>query len=131
MRTGIDRNPTDTTKELRGIRSSATTRLSEREVTSFVTKARAGKASGKLSDGGGLFLGVAPVSGKALWRLRYRMGEKDTLLALGTFPAVSLKEARRKAQDGKFLIEQGRDPVTERRKQRIAATASIGRTFAD
>ena len=49
----------------------------------------------KLSDGGGMFLFCTP-SGGRLWRLKYRFGGKEKLLALGAYPAVSLKDARQR-----------------------------------
>jgi hypothetical protein len=44
----------------------------------------------KLFDGGGLFLLVNP-NGSKLWRLKYRFGGREKLLALGPFHLVSLK----------------------------------------
>ena len=48
----------------------------------------------KLTDGGGLQLSVQP-SGARLWRLAYRFGGKQKLLALGVYPTLSLARARR------------------------------------
>lgn len=45
----------------------------------------------KLFDGDGMFLLVTPQGGKC-WRLKYRFGGKEKLLALGTYPEVSLAE---------------------------------------
>lgn len=47
----------------------------------------------KLSDGGGLFLLVRPAGGK-LWRRKYHLQGKENLFAIGSFPQVSLAEAR-------------------------------------
>ncbi len=53
----------------------------------------------KLYDGGGLFLLVTPAGGK-LWRLKYRQENgKEGLLSFGSYPAVSLEQARRKRDD--------------------------------
>jgi hypothetical protein len=35
-------------------------------------------------------------SGGQIWRLKYRFGGKDKLLALGSYPMVGLKETREK-----------------------------------
>ncbi len=54
----------------------------------------------KLSDGGGLFLLATP-NGSRLWRLAYRFGGRQKLLALGSYPATlpsDAWEARRKAK---------------------------------
>ncbi len=46
----------------------------------------------KLFDGRGLYVEVSPVGGK-LWRLKYRFGGKEKLLALGRYPEVGLARA--------------------------------------
>ena len=43
-----------------------------------------GKAR-KLTDGGGLYLHIAPGGGK-LWRMRYRFDGKEKLLSFGPYP---------------------------------------------
>src|SRR5689334_23952865 len=48
----------------------------------------------KISDGGGLYLLVQP-NGSKLWRMAYRFLGKQKTLALGQYPAVTLREARR------------------------------------
>lgn len=50
----------------------------------------------KMADSGGLYVLVNPGGGK-LWRLKYRFDGKERLFAIGTYPAVSLKEARAQA----------------------------------
>ena len=57
----------------------------------------------KLSDGEGLFLLVQP-NGSKLWRLAYRFLGKQKALALGSYPRVTLAEARRKRDDAKRLL---------------------------
>jgi len=47
-----------------------------------------------LSDGDGLHLLVYP-SGSKLWRLRYRFDGKANMISLGSFPEVSLLDARK------------------------------------
>jgi Arm DNA-binding domain len=47
----------------------------------------------KLSEVGGLFLLVKSTGGK-LWRWKYRLQGKENLFAIGSFPQVSLAEAR-------------------------------------
>jgi hypothetical protein len=49
----------------------------------------------RVRDGDGMFLEIRP-NGSKYWRLKYRFGGKEKLLALGTHPAVTLKEARGK-----------------------------------
>jgi hypothetical protein len=59
----------------------------------------------KLSDGGGLQLWVQPNGGR-LWRLAYRFDNKQKLLALGAYPAVSLADARQARDQAKRLLER-------------------------
>ncbi len=63
----------------------------------------------KYSDGGGLFLHVSESGGK-LWRLAYRYNGKQKLLSFGAYPAVSLKDARKRRDDAKELLAKDVDP---------------------
>jgi integrase len=63
----------------------------------------------KLSDGKGLFLLVTK-SGAKYWRLKYRFLKKEKSLALGVYPSVTLKQARKATLIAKEQIEQGIDP---------------------
>lgn len=82
----------------------------------------------RLTDGDGLMLEVTP-SGSKLWRLRYRFGGKEKMLALGRYPMVRGPEARRRAASARNDIAEGCDPGAERRavrdRQRVAADESF------
>ena len=52
---------------------------------------------GRYSDGGGLALNVDP-KGNRSWVVRLWDGQKETMRGLGSYPAISLKEARKLAQ---------------------------------
>ena len=69
----------------------------------------------KLFDGGGLFLLIATSGGKR-WRLKYRFNNKEKIIALGTYPSISLKDAREIRDEYKSLIAKGIDP-NEQKKQ--------------
>lgn len=69
----------------------------------------------KLSDGGGLFLLIKPTGGK-LWRWKYRLQGKENLFAIGTYPAVSLAEARQSRENARALVKQGIHPAHERQR---------------
>ena len=47
----------------------------------------------RLGDSAGLFLLVQPSGGK-LWRLKYRLDQREKKLGIGTYPEVRLAEAR-------------------------------------
>lgn len=73
----------------------------------------------RLFDGGGLYLEVSPAGGK-LWRWKYRHGGKERRLALGSWPATSLKEARARAVEARRTLEGGQDPGAVKRQERQA-----------
>ncbi len=82
----------------------------------------------KLSDGGGLFLLIQP-SGSKLWRLAYRYGGRQKLLALGSYPLVSLADARTAREAAKKLLSDGIDPSEARKSERRAQKISRVNTF--
>ncbi len=63
----------------------------------------------KLADEKGMFLLVNPNSSK-YFRLKYRIGGKEKLLALGVYPETSLKQARDKRDDARSQLADGIDP---------------------
>lgn len=82
----------------------------------------------KLFDSGGLFLLVQPSGGK-WWRLKYRFGGKEKLLSLGTYPDISLKEARDKRDAARKGLSQGVDPGVKRKAEKISQTAQVANAF--
>jgi integrase len=87
------------------------------------------KGIAKLYDGAGLFVEAAP-NGSTFWRLKHSGGRKtDTL---GSYPEMSLKEAREAAIKSRSKIAQGIDPVEEKRQkrqERKAAQVNLANTF--
>jgi integrase len=81
----------------------------------------------KLFDGGGLFLLVTPTGGK-LWRLKYRFGGIEKMLALGAYPQTSLADARQKRDQARALMLNGVDPRDIKKAQK-AAGAQENETF--
>ncbi len=67
----------------------------------------------------GLMLDVKD-SGAKSWILRTMVGGRRRNIGLGSFPDVTLSQAREKARLKKELILQGVDPVQERRERRQA-----------
>jgi len=93
-----------------------------------IRNAKPGDKPVKMFDERGLFLVVTPTGGK-WWRFRYAFGGKEKLLSLGTYPDVSLKEAREKRDEARKLIAQGSDPGAERKAARAAVAALTENCF--
>lgn len=73
------------------------------------------------ADGGGLFLEVYP-GGTRSWRYSYRLrgATKSEKVSLGTYPKISLKEARKRAAESRALVKAGISPA------RVKASAKRG-----
>ena len=63
----------------------------------------------KLADAQGMYLHVKPNGGKH-WRLKYRFNGKEKLMALGTYPDVSLAQARERKMEARKLLTSNIDP---------------------
>jgi hypothetical protein len=83
----------------------------------------------KLSDGEGLQLWVKASDAK-LWNLAYRFDGKQRKPAIGPFPRVSLKDARRRRDEAKRQLYDGLDPSQQKRLAKVAATAQRNNSFA-
>jgi integrase len=81
-----------------------------------IKQARYQDKARKLFDGGGLYLHVQK-SGK-YWRMKYRFGGKERLLALGVYPDLSLQAARRMRDEARALVAEGIDPGERKKAQK-------------
>lgn len=86
------------------------------------------KKQARIYDTGGLYLQTSP-SGSKRWFLKYRAGEKEKQLALGAYPTVSLKAARRARDEAKRKKAEGIDPVQARKVEKLKAINPAGDTF--
>jgi integrase len=82
----------------------------------------------KLSDGRGLQLWITP-DGAKRWRLAYRFGGGQKLLALGVYPAIGLRDARRARDEAKRLLDGGQDPSQARKLAKAAKATASANTF--
>lgn len=73
-----------------------------------------------MSDSGGLVILIKP-SGTNLWRYRYSINAKKQKLSLGSYPEISLSQARIRAADARAKVAQDISPVTERREKKQAS----------
>jgi integrase len=70
----------------------------------------------------GLFF-IIQSSGATSWALRYRAEGASRKLTLGSFPALDLRAARRKAEEERGKIARGEDPAAAKQASRAAAKA--------
>jgi len=82
----------------------------------------------KISDFEGLHILVTP-NGSRLWRLAYRFAGKQKLLALGSYPKMDLRGARRAKDEARARLAEGLDPGHERKLQVIRDRVAAGHTF--
>lgn len=73
----------------------------------------------KLADSGGLYLLVQP-KGAKLWRYKFRLGGVEGLDALGSYPEVTLAQARQAHGESRRLVAQGINPVLARKERKQA-----------
>ena len=89
---------------------------------------------GSYTDGGGLMLKVHKTGGRQ-WLLRLTIDGKRRNMGLGGYPDVGLAEARRLAQEVRAAIQEGRDPIAERKALAAGRAAAPSPpaipTFAD
>lgn len=82
----------------------------------------------RLTDGGGLYLEVTPAGSKR-WFWKFYPDGKESRLALGTYPKVGLKEARRERDKAKAARREGVNPVQARRAARLTNAVNSATTF--
>lgn len=82
----------------------------------------------KVFDSDGLFLLVQP-SGALLWRFRYRKFGVERKLSLGSFPDVTLQQARKERDKAQAQLIDDIDPAEEKRQRRLKAELAAQTTF--
>lgn len=93
-----------------------------------IRKAKHADKQFRLSDGKGLCLLVRPVGSK-LWQFRYRHEGKERTASLGSYPEVSLAEARDKRDAMRKLVAAGVDPVAQHKAERAEKARAGEHTF--
>jgi integrase len=98
-------------------------------LTPAAVKAARPRASAyKLADGEGLHLFVAP-SGLKSFRQRFRLGGKEQLLTHGTYPEMSLAEARAARDHARARLARGEDPRAASSTPAIDTFAAAARAW--
>ena len=94
-----------------------------------VANAKAKANMYKMFDGGGLFLQVNPSGGKH-WKMKYRKNDgKEGLLTFGSYPAVTLEQARKMRDEAKSQKAVGVDPGVARREEKAERMTVAKNTF--
>jgi integrase len=93
-----------------------------------VRQAKATGAAYTLGDMDGLSLAVSPQGGKS-WHFRYYWCGKQKRMSLGTYPEISLREARQARDEARALLARGINPHTHRKQKRQAVLLASENTF--
>lgn len=72
--------------------------------------------AGKHNDGGGLWF-IRRADGGAQWVYRFSLNGKRPEMGLGSYPDVSLKEARQEVGRWRQFVKQGKNPIRQRERE--------------
>ncbi|AFI88585.1 DUF4102 domain-containing protein [Pectobacterium parmentieri] len=78
----------------------------------------------KLADAHGLYLLVSP-NGSKRWYLKYRFEGKESRIAFGAYPLVSLAKAREKRDEIRLLLLEGIHPTEKREEEKEQAQEAL------
>lgn len=93
-----------------------------------IRRSKPGPKAYKLFDGGGLHLLITPSGGK-LWRWKYRFQGTEKQLTLGSYPDITLADARERHASARKLLANGFDPMAERKAEKTAVLVATEHTF--
>lgn len=93
-----------------------------------VEKAKAAEKDYKLSDERGMYLLVTKAGGK-LWRLKYRVDGREKVLCIGSYPDLSLKEARELRDTARNQLANGIDPSADKKARKASSAQSNADSF--
>ncbi len=92
-------------------------RVTDKLTDLTIKKAKSKEKPYKLSDGKGLRLVVNPNGGK-WWRFYYQFDDKEKTLSFGTYPEITLSDAREKRNVARKMIANGIDPGAARKEEK-------------
>lgn len=84
----------------------------------------------RMGDGLGLYLTVKP-SGSKLWHFRYQFMGREKILSMGTYPILSLADARAKRDEAKRQLANDVDPSVQKKLDQIDAVVKARMTFKE
>ncbi|MEN6421308.1 MAG: integrase arm-type DNA-binding domain-containing protein [Smithella sp.] len=94
-----------------------------------ILKAKPLEKNYTMFDGYGLFIVITPPGGK-LWRFKYVFDGKPQLLALGSYPEVSLQQARYQREEARKQLAAGLNPGDIKKARKLAAEGDNFKTVA-
>lgn len=102
--------------------------LTDRQVLNAKAKAQ----PYRLFDGEGLYLEVTS-AGSKLWKFKYlrpdKSAQRETRISFGTYPEISLAEARYQREEARKLLAHGHDPGVARKAAALAKLNKSKLTF--
>jgi len=106
--------------------------LSDKAIRAAIKRAAEEGKARKISDGGGLVLDARP-TGAGWWRLRYWRDGREGMLSLGTYPDVSMADARGRRDDARKQLAAGADLSIQRKQEKKARAArqAVEKAVAD
>jgi integrase len=84
----------------------------------------------RLRDGAGLFLYITPSNSRS-WRFEYRYFGQRRVLVYGSYPDLSLKEARKRHAAARLQLANGQDPAEEQKKTDQQKRAELNKEAED
>jgi integrase len=94
-----------------------------------IRKAKPKEKPYKVSDSQGLYLLVNP-RGSKLWRVKYRINGVERKLAIGSYPEITLAEARSARDAARRQLAHSIDPNFVKRQARIEAGIRASNSFS-
>src|SRR5690554_4132603 len=93
-----------------------------------IRKAKPSEKPVKLRDGNGLFLDLRP-SGAKYWRCRFKMDGTEGTFTIGSYPDVSLSDARKERDRIKVLAKKGINPNGQKEHERQLRQQAADNSF--
>ncbi len=108
-----------------------TTPLTDTQIKTAKPHTKQGKLlDATLSDGNGLYL-LVKANGSKIWRFNYYrpITKVRALISFGSYPEVTLQQARKMRDDARELIKQGIDPQEHKAEQEQKKQIELNNSF--
>ncbi|RKS84682.1 integrase [Orbus hercynius] len=108
-----------------------TTPLTDTQIKTAKPSTKDGKPiDATLSDGNGLYL-LVKANGSKIWRFNYYrpVTKVRSLISFGSYPEITLQQARKLRDEARELIKQGIDPQEYKAEQEIKKQIELNNSF--